>query len=56
MEEYNIWAMDRDHCPDSDEHGDAIVYQGLCSGCENYRGFEMVNGMPCVRCDYYQKN
>ena len=49
-ENYNLYSMDADSCPDTD----AIIAQGMCTGCMYYKGFEMYNGQRCIRCAYYQ--
>lgn len=52
MKDNNLYAIDKDYCPEKDD----IIMKGQCSDCEYYKGFEMYNGQPCVKCAYYAKN
>lgn len=49
--EKNLYVMDKDYCPDCD----AIIMQGMCSGCQYYCGFELYEGQRCVKCSYYSE-
>ncbi|MBE6772287.1 MAG: hypothetical protein E7547_09135 [Ruminococcaceae bacterium] len=49
MSENNLYAVDKDYCPDNDN----IIMKGQCGGCEHYRGFDMYLGQPCVKCSFY---
>lgn len=49
MKENNMYAIDKDYCPDKDD----IIMKGQCSGCEHYKGFDMYLGQPCVKCSFY---
>ena len=47
----NIYAMNMDHCPDTD----AVIDRMMCSGCPHYKGFEIQNAMQCIKCTYYSQ-
>lgn len=42
-------VINNDTCPEKDN----IIIKGQCTGCKFYDGFEMYNGQPCVKCNYY---
>ena len=46
---YNLLAIDLDMCGKTDEP----IKKGQCSGCKHYKGFELYNAKPCVKCSYY---
>ena len=50
-EEYNLYVIDLDMCGKTDEP----IKKNQCSGCEFYKGFELYNSMPCVKCTYYKE-
>ena len=47
---YILLAMNKDYCPDND----AIIYQNMCGQCPHYRGFELYNAQPCIKCSFYE--
>ncbi len=49
MSEVNLYVIDKDCCPNQDN----IIVRMQCSECEYYRGFDMYNGQPCIKCDFY---
>ncbi len=49
MKNNNLYAIDKDYCPEKDD----IIMKGQCSGCEHYKGFDMYLGQPCVKCSFY---
>ena len=49
MDKEDFWVMNQDICPSDD----TIIVKYQCSGCPHYKGFELVNAMPCVRCTFY---
>lgn len=48
----DLYAMNMDHCPESD----AVIDRGTCTGCPYYKGFQMENGLPCIKCTYYSQS
>lgn len=52
MEKEYLYAMNMDNCPDTD----AIIDRTMCGGCPYYRGVQVENALPCVRCTYYSQN
>lgn len=50
-EKVNIFAMDMDICPEND----MVITKYQCSGCSHYRGFSLVNALPCIKCAYYEQ-
>lgn len=51
MEKVNLYAMNMDNCPDND----AIIDRAMCAGCPHYKGVQVENALPCVRCAYYSQ-
>lgn len=49
MDNSELLAMDMDECPAEE----AVIYQGMCSGCEYYNGFELFKGLRCIKCSYF---
>lgn len=49
MDNTKLLVMDMDECPDEE----AVIYQGMCSGCEHYKGFELYKGLRCIKCSYF---
>lgn len=45
-------AIDMDICPDND----AVIDRAMCGPCPYYKGFQMENALPCVKCAYYDEN
>lgn len=48
----DLFVIDKDNCPKT---YDTIIYQGMCSNCEHYTGFQLYNGQRCIKCSYYKK-
>lgn len=48
---YDLFAMDKDNCPDKD----CIINRYTCNNCTYYCGFEMYLGQPCVKCSFYKQ-
>lgn len=48
-DEFNVYALNTDMCPESD----VVLTNTTCSGCQFYKGFQMINGFPCINCGYY---
>ena len=49
MDKYNLYSIDMDYCPKYDN----IIMKMQCSGCKYYKGFELYNAQPCIKCSYY---
>lgn len=48
-QQYRILTIDGHDCPISDNP----VIRGECSGCNYYRGFQMNQGFPSVKCSWF---
>ena len=48
---YNKYAINKDNCPEKD----SILTQNMCDECQYYKGFEMYQGQPCIKCSYFQE-
>lgn len=53
MADCNLYVMNTDICPKSD----CVIEKHNCgSSCKYYAGFEICNGLPCIKCKYYYDN
>lgn len=48
MDDTSLLTMDMDECPECD----AVIYNGMCTGCKYYKGFELYKGLRCIKCSY----
>lgn len=49
MQEYLLYAIDANCCPEDDN----IIMKGQCNGCKYYKGFELYNGQPSIKCSFF---
>ncbi len=47
----DMWVIDKDCCPENDQ----IIIKGDCASCPYYKGFQMCNSQPCVKCSFYDE-
>lgn len=47
--DYNLYVVNQDDCPKIDNP----IIKDECGSCNHYKGFEMYNGQPCIKCAYY---
>ena len=45
------YAQNMDNCP----KWDAILTKDMCNGCSFYEGFTLENGIPCIKCCYFDQ-
>lgn len=50
MDNYHLFVMDKDYCPDND----SIIYRNACDNCDHYNGFQLENGERCIKCSFYE--
>ena len=50
MTDNNLFVINKDNCPNTDE----IIYKLTCSQCQHYKGFELYNAQPCIKCSFYK--
>ena len=50
-QQYNLYAIDANTCPETDEP----IIDKQCSGCKFYNGFELYNGQRCIKCSAYHE-